>query len=164
MHKTARWLAALAVGLAACASSSSPHALVIGVTELRQNGRPRQIAGDHYYRIRVTNRSTEEIVIDRIHIEPAGMTELDVEDATQAFNEAVGPDQTLPFDMPIRVLQDRASNAARGFSGYIDSLRVMIEAHNEKGSFSDSGDYGVGVEQPGGGGGESRLRVRPSKR
>ena len=160
MHATGRWLSALAVGVAACASSPSSHAIVVAVTELRQPGRPRPIAGDHYYRIRVTNRSAEAIVVDRIHIEPAGITEADVEDATQQFGESIGPDETRPFDMPIRVLSNRGTQDA--FTPTIDSLRVMIEAHNEQGSFSDSGDYGVGVERPGGGGGESASRVRHS--
>lgn len=160
MHTTGRWLAALAVGLAACASSSAPHSIAVAVTELRRAGHPRPIVGDHYYRIRVTNRSAEAIVVDSIHIAPAGMTELEVEDSTQQFNEPVGPEQTLPFDMPIHIYADRASRSAQGFQVYIDSVRVLIEAHNEKGSFTDSGDYGVGVERAGDGGGGSSNSMR----
>jgi hypothetical protein len=135
-----RCLPALALALAACASSSG--GIAVSVAELRMPGIAPAAVGDHYYRIRVTNRSAEPIVVESIHLEVAGMTEFDVEDATESFDESLGSEDTRTFDMQIRVLPGRDTSRK-----YIDSLRVMIMGRNEKGNFTDSGDYPVGVER-----------------
>jgi|ERR1051325_8285765 hypothetical protein len=141
MPTARRCLVALAFVIAACASSSS-GGVSVAVAELRGRGQRPQAVGAHYFRIRVTNRGTEPILVESIHIQPAGMTELDVEDATENFDESIASGDTRTFDMEIRVMSSRASSA--GMS--IDSLRVMVVGRNEKGRFTDSGDYGVGTE------------------
>jgi hypothetical protein len=141
MSAARRCLAALAVLSAGACASSSSRAIAVSVTELREGG-PRRAVGEHYYRVRVTNRSAEQITVERIRIDLA--SDLDVEDSTENFDEQIGPEETRPFDVMIRVMENRA---LRG--GYIDSVRVTIEARNEKGSFTDSGDYWIGAERAG---------------
>jgi hypothetical protein len=136
-----RLVATLAIVFAACASSSNTG-LAVSVTELREPGIRTPAVGEHYYRIRVTNRSDEGIVVESIHIQPSS-SDFDIEDATEPFGDSIGPEETRAFDMSMRVRPNRAVQ-----SGFIDSVRVLIEARNEKGSFSDSGDYWVGAERP----------------
>ena len=81
--------------------------------------------------------------MERITVQPAGMTEMDVDEGTQTFDEPVGPGQTRAFDMEVRVMPGRATDRSP-----INTLRVMVFGRNEKGPFTDSGDYGVGVELP----------------
>ena len=148
MLNVRRCLAALAVVFAACASSSS--GISVSVTELRGRGQRPPTVGEHFYRIRVTNHSTEPIAVESINIQPAGMTELDVEDASQSFDETIGADESRTFDMTMDVLSSRAIEHATlytpSFNSSIDSLRVMIVGRNEKGRFTDSGDYPIGYE------------------
>jgi hypothetical protein len=143
----------LAVVFAACASSSNTG-IAVAVTELRAPGQPRPTVGDHYYRIRITNRSAEPISVHSIHIQPAGMTELDVEDVTETFDETIGPDATHTFGMHMYVRQSRAVEPGGpnklSFNEFIDTLRVMVVGNTDKGPFTDSGDYPIGVEIPGG--------------
>ena len=146
-----RRMVMLAIVFAACASSNT--GIGVNVTEVRSRTEKPLTLGSHHYRIRVTNRSGEPISVHSIHVQPAGMTELDVDDATETYDETVGPDATHTFDMHIYVRQSRAIERGGpnqlSFNEFIDSLRVMIIGQNGKGNFPDSGDYPIGVEPTG---------------
>ena len=144
---TRRSVALLAVLLTVgCASSTSPHGLSIGVTELRQQGHPLPVLGTHFYIIRVQNRGADTITVHTITIAPAGMTELDVDNATETFDETVNPQQESRFNMVVTVQYSRAAMGT--ISNTIQSLRVTIGGQGANGTFFDTGEYPIGVEAP----------------
>ena len=139
--------ALFAAFLALSCASTSQHHLNVSVAELRQPGHPLPVIGTHFYIIRVRNSGSEPITVHTITVAPGGMTELDVENATQTFDETVVPEQEARFDMTIDVLVSRA--IAGTISDSIQSLRVTIGGQGANGAFVETGDYTVGVEQRG---------------
>lgn len=140
MRKGILALLLLAVG---CASAPSAHHVDVRVTELRQPGQPTMSMGTHFYRIRVRNAGTEPFTVTGISVQPGGMTEADVENSSQRFNDLVNPGETVPFDMIVTV---QVSRALMGSQGTIDSLRVVIMGEGPNGSFYETGDYSIGVD------------------
>lgn len=141
-----RSVALFAALLTVSCASSTLHGLSIGIKEVRQPGRPLPIVGNHYYIIRIRNTGTEPVIVNTITIAPSGMTEIDVETATERFGEAVNEGQEVRFEMLLTVLNSRG--AEDPITKYIQSLRVTIGGQGPHGTFVDSGDYPVGVEVP----------------
>lgn len=137
-----RALVALVLLAAACASTPSQHAMGISVNEVRQPGSRPSALGTHFYRITVQNHSSTPFVVQTIHVAPGGMSEMDVDNATQEFGDTVMPDETRTFDMMVTVLASRGNNV-----GFIDALQITLDCRTDSGEhFIESGNYTIGID------------------
>ena len=130
------------VTLASCASQTQgPKVLSVQVFEQRSRGRAVSVAGQHAFRIRVTNQSDEAVSIDSISL-GSFSNQITFQNADQVFQEILESGQTSDFPMWVDV-----SAAPMAYVYTIDSLDVAITCHSTAtGTFTESGSYSVVVE------------------
>jgi hypothetical protein len=131
------------VTLASCASQAQgPKVLSVQVFEQRsQSGRSISVAGQHAFRVRVTNQSDEAVSIDSISLSSYS-NQITIQNADQVFQEILESGQTSDFPMWVEV---SASPMAHVYT--IDSIDVAITCHTTaKGTFTESGSHSVAVE------------------
>ena len=130
------------VTLASCASQTQgPKVLSVQVFEQRSRGRAVTVAGQHVFRIRVTNQSDEAVSIDSISLSSFS-NQITLQSADQVFQEILESGQTSDFPMWIDVT---AAPMAQIYT--IDSIDVAITCHTTaKGTFTETGNHSVTVE------------------
>ena len=131
------------VTLVSCASGTQgPKVLSVQVFEARSRGRSVSVAGQHAFRIRVTNQSEEAVSIDSISLSSFS-NQITIHNGDQIFGETLEPGQTSDFPMFVDVTVVPGSHMYT-----IDSIDVAITCHSSaRGSFTESGSYTVVPEQ-----------------
>ena len=133
--------------IAGCASSSSSdHRLGMWVNEIVANGHHAPyVIGPHNLRLHVENRSQQEITVQSIRIEAAGI-DLDSEDGGADVNQLVGPGETSVFDVYLTVSTRGQSKP----SGSLTEVNATIGGTLSDGkTFTDGGRFFIGREDSG---------------
>ena len=128
------------VTLASCASQTQgPKVLSVQVFEQRSpSGRAVSIAGQHAFRVRVTNQSDEAVSIDSISLSSYS-NQITIQNADQVFQEILESGQTSDFPMWVDV-----TAPPMAYVYTIDSIDVAITCHTTaKGTFTESGSHNV---------------------
>ena len=130
------------VTLISCASGTQgPRVLSVQVFEARSQGRSVSIAGQHAFRVRVTNQSEEAVSIDSISLSSFS-NEITIHNGDSIFGEIIEAGQTSDFPMFVDVTAVPMSHIYT-----IDSIDVAITCHStSRGTFTESGNHSVAVE------------------
>jgi len=106
-----------------------------------QSGRAVSVAGQHAFRVRVTNQSDEAVSIDSISLSSYS-NQITIQNADQVFQEILESGQTSDFPMWVDV-----TAPPMAYVYTIDSIDVAITCHTTaKGTFTESGSHSVAVE------------------
>lgn len=134
--------AVVLVTLLSCASGTQgPKVLSVQVFEQRARQRAVSVAGQHVFRIRVTNQSEEAVSIDSISLSSFS-NQITIHNADQIFGETIEPGQTSDFPMFVDV-----TAVSTNYVYTIDTMDVAITCHSpSKGNFTESGSHSVVVE------------------
>jgi len=135
--------AVVLVTLVSCASQTQgPKVLSVQLFEQRsQSGRAISVAGQHAFRVRVTNQSDEAVSIDSISLGTFS-NQITFQNADQVFQEILESGQTSDFPMWVDIT---AAPMAHVYA--IDTIDVAITCHTTaKGTFTESGSHSVAVE------------------
>lgn len=129
------------VTLMSCASGTQgPKVLSVQVFEQRPRQRAVSVAGQHVFRIRVTNQSEEAVSIDSISLSSFS-NQITIHNGDQVFGETIEPGQTSDFPMFVDV-----TAVSTTYMYTIDSIDVAITCHStSKGTFTESGSHSVAV-------------------
>jgi hypothetical protein len=130
------------VTLVSCATGTQgPKVLSVQVFEARSQRRSVSAAGQHAFRIRVTNQSEEAVSIDSISLSSFS-NQITIHNGDQIFGETLEPGQTSDFAMFVDVTVVPGSHMYT-----IDSIDVAITCHSTaKGNFTESGSHSVAAE------------------
>jgi len=131
------------VTLLSCASGTQgPKVLAVQVFEARpRQQRGQSVAGQHVFRIRVTNQSEEAVSIDSISLSSFS-NQITIHNGDQVFGEVIESGQTSDFPMFVDV-----TAVSMNYVYSIDTIDVAITCHtSSRSSFTESGSHSVVVE------------------
>jgi hypothetical protein len=130
------------VTLLSCASGTQgPKVLSVQVFEQRARQRSVSVAGQHVFRVRVTNLSEEAVSIDAISLSSFS-NQITIHNGDQVFGEVIESGQTSDFPMFVDV-----TAVSTNYVYTIDTIDVAITCHtSSRSSFTESGSHSVVVE------------------
>jgi hypothetical protein len=128
---------------AGCASSSQPREQLFAIEVLEQQPvRQRApLLGPHAYIVRVRNVSEQTITIQAVRLDLVGISEFELQDNQQSLGTILEPGGTTDFNMFVTVVT--SGRAVPNYSAIIDSLRVTLACHGDRGNFSESDVYPI---------------------
>ena len=132
--------------LLGCASAPSDHRLSNWINEVLPPGTHQPtVLGSHYLRVHVQNLSHQTIEVQSVRVEAAG-EDLDSDESSGAFNQAIGPGETGSFDLFLTV----STRAPHLPPAILTEVTLTVGGMTEQGkSFVDSGRYFIGRENSG---------------
>ena len=132
----------LLLAVVSCASSSSgsrPH-LQVDVF----GARVAQITGPQMFRVRITNHSSENLMIHTIRVDFASSgSAFEMVDNVATIDEEIGAGQSAEYELTPQVVGGRGDISMRPASGRIDALRLDINGQTAAGAFYEGGTYPV---------------------
>jgi hypothetical protein len=132
----------LLLALVSCASSSSGgrQRLVIQVF----GPRAAQITGPQAFLVRITNLSSENVLIHTIRVDFASSgSAFEMVDNVTTIDEEITAGQSADYELTPQVIGGRGDISMRPASGRIDALRVDVNGQTAAGAFYDGGTYPV---------------------
>jgi len=128
---------------AGCASSSPPREKVFAIEVVEQQPLRQRapLLGPHAYIVRVRNVSEQTITMEAVRIDLVGISDFELQDNQRSLGTVLEPGGTIDVNMFVTVVT--SGRAVPNYQAIIDSLRVTLACHGDRGNFSESDVYPI---------------------